>query len=131
MEVPEFAFRDRIQWRAFEQLAGFSEVVENSVCKVPFLVWQDRVKKRTVEQFADIPEVVEEHIPERRVRQRIAEQIVDSEGLTCPRGVGRRTSLRVACRRGNAGRKLSLKVACPSTKSCTTVGGSAQDRAAD
>ena len=56
VEVPQYVFRDRIQQRALEQLAGFSEVEEKSVCKVPFLVGHDRVKKRTVEQFSDILE---------------------------------------------------------------------------
>ena len=37
VEVPEFVFRDRIQQRAFEQLAGCSEVEEKSV-KVLFCV---------------------------------------------------------------------------------------------
>ena len=68
--------------RAFEQLAGFSEVVEKSVFKVffpgsvswfscdagdrtvgggaVFFVCQERVQQRTVEQLTDIPEVVEE-----------------------------------------------------------------------
>ena len=35
------------------------------------------------EQLADIPEVVKEHMPERRVRRRIAEQIVDSSLAGC------------------------------------------------
>ena len=56
VEVPIFVFRDKIQQRAFEQLAGFSEEVEKSVFEVPSLVCQDRVQQRTVEQFADIPE---------------------------------------------------------------------------
>ena len=134
VEVPEFVFQDRIQQRAFEQLDGFSEVVEKSVFKVPFLGCQGRVKKTTVEQFADIPEEVEEHLLERSVRTRIAEQIVDtpalpgvekvvfiacrhgagerlSSSVACPRGAGRRLRRRIACRRG-AGRGRSTCVTC-------------------
>ena len=117
-KVEEKCTGDRIQQRAFEQLAGFSEVVEKSVCKVPFLVCQDRVNNRTVEQFA---------------RRRVAEQIVDtpalpdveelvfiaylrgagerrSSSVSCRRGAGRRLRRRVTCRRG-AGGSLSLRVA--------------------
>ena len=49
--------RDRICRLAFEQLAGFSEAVEESVVKV---VPQDSVQQWTFEQFADCPEVVKE-----------------------------------------------------------------------
>ena len=57
MEVPVFVARDRIQRLAFEQLAGFSEAVEESFIKV---VPQDSIQQRTSEQFADFPEVVKE-----------------------------------------------------------------------
>ena len=105
------------QQRAFEQL---SEVVEKSVFKVPFLVCQDRVKQRTVEQIAVISEVLVAHIPERRVRRRMAEQIVDTPVLpdveepvfiACRRGAGERLSSIVACPRG-AGRRLRRRVTC-------------------
>ena len=74
---------------------------------------QDRFKRRTVEQFADIPEEVEEHIPERRVRRRIVEQIVNTPALpdveepvfiACRRGAGKRLSSSVACPRGFGGK---------------------------
>ena len=54
VEVPVFVSRDSIQRLAFEQLAGSSEVVEESVIKV---LPQDSFQQRTFEQFADFAEV--------------------------------------------------------------------------
>ena len=57
VEVPVSVSRERIQRLAFEQLAGFSEAVEESVIKV---VPQDSIQQRTFEQFSDFPEVLKE-----------------------------------------------------------------------
>ena len=48
VEVPVFVSRDRIQRLAREQLAGFSEVVEESVIKVDP---QDSIQQRIPEQL--------------------------------------------------------------------------------
>ena len=85
--------------------------------------------------FADFPAVGKEsffdvfpkHFLEERVRQRIAEQIVDTPALSgveehvftaCRLGVGWRLGWSVACRCG-AGRRMIPRVTCPSTKSYT------------
>ena len=64
VEVPEFVFRDRIQQRAFEQLGGFSEVVEKSVFKV---FSQDQLldfpSALVIEQLVNVPFLVPRHSP--------------------------------------------------------------------
>ena len=63
--------------------------------------------------------VLQEHILERRVQRRIAEQILDTAlsdveepvFIACRRGADRRLGQRVTCRRG-AGRRLYRRVTC-------------------
>ena len=57
VEARVFVSQDRIQRLVLEQLAGFSEAVEESVIKV---VPQDSIHQRAFEQFADFPEVGKE-----------------------------------------------------------------------
>ena len=66
---------------------------------LPDIVLQDRVQRRNAERIADFLASVacRRGNAGSRLNPRVA----------CPRGAGRRLSLKVACRRGDAGRRQS------------------------
>ena len=136
--TPVFGLKGIAKYRARQLLKLSPRQTQNSLTVVKW--WECRnscfetdsssgpSKKRTIEHFGDIREAVEEHIPERRVRRRIAEQIVDTPALpdveepvfiACRRGADKRLSSSVAFPR-DAGRGLSPGFASRrGTKSCT------------
>ena len=137
VEVPEFVFGDRIQQRAFEHLAGFSQVVE--IQGVPFLVCQDTVKKRhfrgsggalswktATDRSVEEPGFIacRRAAGKRLISLRIACRRVDADKRTSPEvtcrrvDAGKRLILRKACRRDIVGKSPGLEFACPSTKFC-------------